>query len=269
MIITQRDILAYLAVSEKGDWDHIYERIKAHDYPEPYIIRRVVDNIKSDFVTIGEVNYPPLLMQMYKPPFVLFYYGDFSLTSIPNKRPIAVIGSRSCSEYGIRATKKVVAEIANEFPILSGLAAGIDTIALQTAIDFGGKVIAVIGSGLDVFYPPENKELQELIKKEHLLISEYPDGTPSSPNHFPMRNRIIAGIADSILVGEAGRISGTSITVSFGLMTGKNILCIPHPFDVDSACNRLIKEGAYLVENGQDVREALTPFSNKKYYYGK
>ena len=200
---------------------------------------------------------------------MLFYYGDISWTHIPKYRPIAVIGSRKCSEYGVNATRKIVSEIADEFPILSGLALGIDAIAAEETIKAGGKTIAVIGSGLDICYPSENKELYKVIKENHLLISEYPDGTPPNPDSFPMRNRIIAGLADTVIVTEAGFRSGTSITVNFALMEGKNILCVPYPLNSESTCNRLIKEGAFMVENGQDVRESMTPFGNKNYYYGQ
>ena len=268
MIVTQKDILAYFAVVEKGDWDHIYERIQSRESPDPAEVRKVVDNIRSKFVTIGEKDYPPMLANMWKPPFCLFYYGDITWTHLPESKPLAVIGSRDCSEYGVNATKKIVAELAHEFPIVSGLAAGIDTVALQTAIDSNGKAIAVIGSGLDYYYPSDNKGLQNFIKKHHLLISEYPEGTPPSQNNFPMRNRIIAGISNSVIVTEAGLRSGTSITVSFALLVGKDVMCVPHPIGKESACNRLIKEGAFLIENGQDVRESLTLFCKKKYYYG-
>ena len=269
MIISQRDILAYLSVVEKGDWDHIYERITNKVSASPEEILNVVNKIPSKFVTIVDEDYPSQLLNMYKPPFVLYYQGDISWTHMPLFHPIAVVGSRECSEYGILATKKIVSDIADDFPIISGLALGIDAVAAQTAIECGGKTIAVIGSGLNICYPKENQDLYERIKNTQLLITEYPHGVQSSPNKFPMRNRIIAGIADSVIVTEAGSMSGTSITVNFALHVGKNILCVPHPIDKNSACNRLIKEGAYLIENGQDVHDSLTPFFRKKYYYGR
>lgn len=269
MIISQRDILAYLSVMEKGNWDQIYERITKKISATPSEIEKVVKKIPSKFVTILDEDYPSQLLNMYKPPFVLYYYGDITWTHMPLYRPIAVVGSRSCSEYGIEATKHIVKEIAGEYPIISGLALGIDAIAAETAIEYGGKTIAVIGSGLNFCYPEENKELYEKIKNTQLLISEYPHGVPSCSDNFPMRNRIIAGIADCVIVTEAGERSGTSITVNFALQVGKNILCVPHPISSNSACNRLIKEGAYLVENAEDIRDSLTPFSRKKYYYGR
>lgn len=260
MIVRKRDLIAYLAVKENGDWDRIYERLNNRDYPDPSKVREVVDNIKSKFTVMGDEDYPSQLLQVYKPPFVLFYYGDISWTHIPLFRPIAIIGSRKCSEYGIKATEQIASEIANDFPILSGLALGIDGVAHETAIRCGGKTIAVLGTALDYCYPSENLPLYKKIKESHLLISEYPEGSTPPENSFPLRNRIIAGLADSVVVTEAGRRSGTSITVNFALTLGKNVLCVPYPIGSDSTCNRLIKEGAYLVENGKDVRELLTAF---------
>lgn len=269
MIITQRDIIACLSVQENGDWDRIYQRIRNSDIPEQEVIRSVVDNIPCGFITLGEDCYPPQLAEVYKPPFTLFYYGDISIITNPDNRLVGVIGSRDSSEYGERMTRKIVGEIAKDFPIVSGLAKGIDAVAAKQAIEFGGKTVAVIGCGLDICYPEENLELFNLIKKEHLCISEYPMGISPDRSHFPMRNRIIAGLCESIVVTEASKISGTSITVTQGLQTGRNILCVPYPATVESACNRLIKEGAYLVENGDDVRECMSFFRHKKYYYGR
>lgn len=268
MIIKSRDMLACLAVLENGDWDHIYQRVKQKDAPLPEEVERIVKSIPTGFITMEDPEYPKQLLEVYKPPFVLFYQGDISLLTNPEQKMIAVIGSREYSSYGEEATKKIVSQISKDYPIVSGLAKGIDAIAAKEAINCGGKTIAVIGSGLNICYPEENYELYLEIKRNHLLLSEYPFGVSPDRSHFPMRNRIIAGLSDSVLVTEAGRNSGTCITVAIALQTGRDILCVPYPYDGDSTCNRLIKEGAFLVENGDDVKETMEIISRKKYYYG-
>ena len=146
----------------------------------------------------------------------------------------------------------------NGYVIVSGLAKGIDSIAHKGAIEGGGKTVAILGSGIDYCYPSENKELYDEIKSSHLLISEYPNKSMPTPEQFPWRNRIIAGLSNTIVVAEAGIHSGTYITVADGLMNGRNICCVPHMANLNSGCNKLIKEGAALVENAKDVIDEMT-----------
>ena len=134
------------------------------------------------------------------------------------------------------------------------MAKGIDSVAHITSIHHGGRTIAVLGSGIDYCYPWENLELYKIIKEKGLVISEHPNIIPPEPENFPMRNRIIAGLAKGILITEAKKRSGTLITVNFGQSLSKEIMCVPYPCYEDSGCNQLIKEGAYLVEDADDVR---------------
>ena len=254
MTLKTKNILAYLAIEEKGDWNRIYERLRSDEVINEKDIDKVVSKIKCSYVTLGEPEYPRCLRDIYHPPFALFYYGDINLLSACGDHgQIAVVGSRKSSEYGERMTRKIVEEVAKEYIIVSGMALGIDAVAAESAIKIGGKTIAVLGCGIDICYPMENYELYQTLKKEQLVISEYPEGIQPSPEKFPLRNRIIAGLAKGVVVTEAGNISGTSITVTLALQSGKLVMCVPYPADEESACNRLIKEGAYLVENGEDV----------------
>ena len=167
------------------------------------------------------------------------------------------MGSRVCSDYGSKATKKIVSEIAREFNIVSGLDAGIDAIAHETAILAGGKTIAVLGCGIDYCYPPCNQELYNEIKQNHLLLSEYPGYETWIENSFPLRNRIIAMLSCGTIVTEAKARSGTLTTVMHTLDNGKTLMCVPYHIDEESECNRLISGGAYLIQCGKDVIEIM------------
>ncbi len=228
MFLTSSQILAYLAIQEKGNWTNIYQRLVNK---EVNFESDVIDTLSKNhyrFITILDEEYPACLRNVYQPPFVLFYDGNISLLKdcfVDNQ--VAIIGSRECSEYGIQMTQDLTREIAQEFTVVSGLAKGIDAIASQTAMEAGGHTIAVLGCGIDICYPEENLPLFNKIKDDDLLISEYPEGVPPSPDKFPMRNRIIAGLGKGILVTEAGYRSGTSITVGFGLQNSRVIMCVP------------------------------------------
>ncbi len=251
-MIDGRDILISLAVKNSGDWDKIYESIKAKSFVEKEEVDQICKSIDSKAITILDSEYPEWLKYIYKPPFVLFYYGDISLLENVDNN-LAVVGSRDYSEYGKQTTFNLVKDICARYVIVSGLARGIDSIAHEAAINNGGKTIAVLGSGIDRCFPSENKGLYKRIKKEHLLLSEYPSNTEPSPKNFPMRNRIIAGISKAVLVTEAKERSGTLITVQYALNANKDVMCIPHPVGSSSSCNRLISQGAFLVETAEDI----------------
>ena len=251
-MIEGRDILIYLAIKFRGDWDKIRDTITGKNFVDAKEVEELNSTDKSNKLTILDPEYPEWLRAIYKPPFVLFYYGDISLIKNIDKN-IAVVGSRQYSEYGKETTFILVKDICARYVIVSGLARGIDSIAHETAIKNGGKTIAVLGSGIDVCYPSDNKVLYKKIKKDHLLVSEYPSDTPPEPQLFPLRNRIIAGLSKAVLVTEASERSGTLITVHYALAANKDVMCVPHPAGTHSSCNRLISQGAYLVESGEDI----------------
>ena len=269
--MNSEELLVALAVKYGGDWEDIMcaltkrgtlkreKEESGEDWDddselEPYLDIAKKSNYK--YLTILSDDYPTILKKQYMPPFVLFYYGDISLLlNIPNN--VAVVGSRNCTEYGDRMTREVVETVAKKYTIVSGMAIGIDTIAHQTAIDAGGKTIAVLGSGIDYCYPLRNRKLYEEIKKNHLVVSEYPGYMIPEDINFPRRNRIIAMISKGLIVTEAHAHSGTLTTVMFALQCSRPILCVPYPAGLGSECNRLISDGAYLIENGKKAVEIL------------
>lgn len=264
------EVLVAMTIKHGGDWENIMcaltERSKTKEEREelgipwsdcdlePYL--EIAKNSDYKYVTILSDEYPALLKHLPMPPFVIFYYGDLSLLQNLH-RNVAVVGSRECSEYGARMTKQIVEEIGPDYTIISGMAIGVDTIAHQTAIDNGMKTVAVLGSGIDYCYPFRNRKLYEEIKKNHLVISEYPGQTIPFPSNFPRRNRIIAMISKGLVVTEAYAQSGTLTTVMFAEQFQRIIMCIPYEAGKGSECNRLINDGAILVENGKRVVEIL------------
>lgn len=248
-----RELLIYLALKFEGDYHRILEAINSKEFDD---IEEEPPSLTCKTLTILDDEYPTKLREYPTPPFVLFYYGDISLIQNIDKN-LAVIGSRVTTEYGSDSTKEIVASVAKEVNIVSGLARGIDAIAQTQCIRSGGKTIAILGSGINYCYPEINQPLYEEIKKNHLVLSEYPGLTPPSPDKFPVRNRLIAMLSNTILVTEAYARSGTSITVNFGLQFSKNVCCIPYMKDRFSLCNKLIGQGAYLVETGDDVLEIM------------
>lgn len=196
--------------------------------------------------------YPWDLSEIYDAPVLLFYKGNLDLLKFPK---VAVVGSRACSKQGAKSVEKVIQGLENELVIVSGLAKGIDTEAHMAALQNGGKTIAVIGTGLDVFYPKANKRLQDYIGNEHLLLSEYGSGEQPLKFHFPARNRIIAGLCRGVIVAEAKMRSGSLITCERAMEEGRDVFAIPGSIldGLSDGCHHLIQEGAKLVTSGQDV----------------
>lgn len=246
------DILVHLAIKEGGDWDKIYNNVLNKVQLNEDDVKNSVASLKCKAVTLVDHDYPSCLKLLAKPPFVLFYYGDWAL-AMDNTLSIAVVGSRKSSEYGERITNVIVSDLAKRLKIVSGLAAGIDACSHRACINAGGQTIAVLGCGIDVCYPPQNQDLYDEIKQNHLLVSEYPGEVQPKKEQFPMRNRIIAALSRSLLVTEAYAHSGTSITIGFALAIGHDVYVVPHEAGKNSACNRLIREGAVLVENAEHV----------------
>ena len=220
-----RNLLLYLSIKYEGDWDKIYCAIKAKEKISKEEVEEVVSTNKTPFITIIDDEYPDALKNIYKPPFVLFYYGDLSLLNNSN----------------------------SFLAIISGLAIGIDTCAHKSILKNGGKTIAVLGCGIDYIYPKENQDLYQTIKQSNLLISEYPSFIKPNSEHFPIRNRIITGLADQIFVPEVHFKSGTMISISHAISQGKDIMILPQPIDNGTCNNRLIRDGALLIESGADI----------------
>lgn len=210
------------------------------------------------WLTILDPEYPEYLKQIYQPPAVLFYQGDLSLL---NNNLISIVGSRRHSIYGQSVVSALVPDLVKgSLTIVSGLAKGIDQLAHRKAIESGGRTIAVIGTGIDQYYPNENKQLQKKIADDHLLLSEYPLGTTPSREHFPMRNRIIAGLSLGTVVVEAQQRSGSLITANLALNEGREVFSIPSDiFNVYGVgTNDLIQRGAHCTTSAEDILQEFS-----------
>lgn len=208
-------------------------------------------------LTIEDADYPALLKQVPAPPPLIYVRGSLGNT---DEWAVAVVGTRSPTTYGKEATRRIVTELAHSgVTVVSGLAIGIDTMAHRSALEAGGRTIAVLGSGIDVAYPERNQRLAEQISGQGALISEYPLQTRPVASNFPPRNRIISGLALGTLVIEAGHKSGALITVNFALDQGRDVFAVPGSiFSGKSAgTHGLIRNGAGLVTCAEDILEAL------------
>lgn len=250
------EILLYLAIKHGGNWDAIYETISTHAEIDEKEAKKLIANVKSKYTTINSDDYPEQLKFIQKPPFVLFYHGDLSIIK-DKRKAVSVVGSRKNTEYGEEVTNYFVKELCKDLVIVSGMARGIDGIAHRAAIMNGGKTVAVLGCGINVCYPADNLDIYDEMKKHHLILSEYPDLTPPCPLSFPIRNRIIAGLSDCLLVTEGMKNSGTSITATITLDSGGNVCCVPTRIGENSVCNHLISYGACLVEKPEDVLKEM------------
>ena len=184
---------------------------------------------KIKTIRIGDKNYPEKLMNIYGRPQTLYILGNETLL---NEKSIAIIGCRNASNYGLRSAYQFGYELAKKgICIVSGFARGIDTYAHKGALAAKGKTIAVLGCGLNVIYPPENMELyKQILIKGGAIITEYPLESKPERHHFPIRNRIISGLSDGVLVVEAKKKSGTLITVEYALEQGKEVFVVPRKY---------------------------------------
>ncbi len=207
-------------------------------------------------LTYFDEKYPQKLRNIAQAPRMVFYKGNLDIL---NTLSMAIIGTRKPSNYGIWATKKFSRELSLKgFCVISGMASGIDKYAHEGALESDGKTICVLGSSISKPYPKTNTKLMEkVINSGGLVISEYSDIKPILPVNFAYRNRIVSALSDGILIIEAGMKSGTLITADFGLEQGKNIFAIPGSIDSVSSIgtNNLIKQGAQLVTNTNDILE--------------
>ncbi len=205
------------------------------------------------FISKFNKEYPSLLKEIPDPPLGLYFIGEFPDDNLPK---LSVIGSRRCSEYGLTVSHKLSKEAgANNIVVVSGMATGIDSMSHKGAIEGGGFTIAVLGCGVDICYPPENKNLREQIIKNGCIISEYPPNTIPMPVYFPPRNRIISGLSNATLVVEAGKKSGTLITVDRALEQGRDVYVIPGNITskLSEGTNNLIKQGAIVITCLEDI----------------
>jgi DNA processing protein len=240
--LSQKIIENLVLVRKSKDLQKIWESLLAQDI---------------QVLTWQDTAYPSALREIDQPPPVLYLRGAY----IPeDDRAIAIVGTRRLTPYGRQVADELAAYLAHHgLTIVSGLARGVDAVAHEGALKAGGRTIAVMGSGVDVIYPPENKHLAEQIIKQGALISDYPMGTQPEGVNFPPRNRIISGLARATVVVEAGEKSGALITATFAAEQGREVLAVPGTIHAPQSkgANRLIQQGARPLLAMQDVLEAI------------
>ena len=221
------------------------------------VLEQEINSQGIKVLTWDDPEYPDRLRQITQSPFVLYIKGEIDTDDIWS---VAIIGTRRYSAYGQQVAENLSHTLAhNGITIISGLARGIDGIAHKAALAAGGRTIAVLGSGLDKLYPPEHRDLANLISKQGALISDYPLGTPPDGSNFPPRNRIISGLSKCIIVIEAGEKSGALITATYAAEQGKEVFSVPGKITspMSRGTNLLIKQGAHPLLDPQDVLDML------------
>lgn len=217
----------------------------------------IINKRNAKMVTFADKNYPHLLREIADPPLVLYCKGD---TDLLNAKCAAIVGSRKCSQSGKRVAEWFATELKNDFCVVSGLANGIDTAAHKKTLELGGKTIAVLAGGFDNIYPSNNTSLAEEIAKNGLLVSEVKPSAEPLQYRFPMRNRVISGLSDCVVLAEAGEKSGAFTTVDFAAEQGRDVFIVPSDvFNFSGrGSNRLLKDLRTQI--------ALSPDDVKDYY---
>ena len=210
-------------------------------------------------IAITDPHYPPLLREIFDPPVLLFARGEAALLQ---STMLGVVGTRRPTPYGIAAAERLSGDLARAgLTIVSGMARGIDTAAHRAALAAGSPNVAVLGCGVDVIYPSENRNLSAEIAAKGLIISEFPMGSVAFPQNFPIRNRIISGMSAGLLVVEGAQYSGSAITARLALDQGREVFAVPGNITSKMSWgpNLLIKQGAKLVQDWNDVVVDLPP----------
>ncbi|MDO5037960.1 MAG: DNA-processing protein DprA [Tissierellia bacterium] len=257
------DLVAYMASGDlpldlerlltKGSLKKLKEARKVDmAQVEDYFFARGIHSlvVEDDF-------YPDHLAKIEDPPVVLYYMGDIHILEKPG---LGIVGARKHTDYGQRTCRKIIEDLAGyEIMTISGMALGIDGVCHQASLDQGLETVAVLGNGIDSYYPKKHRALWEAIRAQGLVLSEYPPGTQALPFHFPQRNRIIAGLAQALLVVEAQEKSGSLITARLAAGMGREIFALPGNIDslYSAGCNALIRDGANIFLNSQDLAHQM------------
>ena len=225
-----------------------------------------IEEFGCRIITQNDTEYPELLRQIYDPPFVLYVKGEL----LPkDKNSVAMVGSRMTTHYGVEIARKLAYQLAYlGVTVVSGGARGIDSAAHQGALSAKGRTVAVLGTGINIVFPPENAELYERIASNGAVLTQFPFNRPGDKQSFPIRNRLVAGMTLGTVVVEANLSSGALITANFANEYGRQVFAVPGRIDSprSKGCHDLIKKGAKLCEGAEDILsefEYLFPSSNK------
>ena len=240
---TEREVKGLLFLSDREK----EALINGRKAPVP---KDLLESIKShdiSFVTVKDRDYPRLLLDVFNPPFIIFYRG-----TLPHEDEscVAMVGARRCSAYGKKAATELSSLLAkNHISVVSGLALGIDGASHEGALSAGGRTYAFLGCGVDICYPPSHERLLKRIIESGAVMSEFPPGTKPLKNNFPVRNRLISGLSERVVIVEAAEKSGSLITADFALEQGREIYVFPGRYDdpLSKGTNRLIYQGAGVI----------------------
>ncbi|GAX02860.1 DNA processing protein [Secundilactobacillus pentosiphilus] len=219
---------------------------------------------ESHYLTFFDVQYPLMLKESWLPPVVLFYQGNLDLLTAP--RLLSIVGSRKASPYAEIALKKILPEItAQGFVVVSGLAAGVDSLSHRLALRNHGHTIGVIATGLNLSYPASSQKLQQYMAEHELVISEYPLDAVGKRHRFVERNRLIAGLSQATLVVQAQEKSGSLITANLALQNNRDVMAVPGRIDdpLSCGCNQLIQAGAKAVLTARDILDEYPLLATK------
>ncbi|MGB7877002.1 MAG: DNA-processing protein DprA [Anaerolineales bacterium] len=231
-----------VAIREKVDLSRIWNQIQSKEI---------------QVLTWLDEAYPQRLKEIEQPPPVLYLRGELSTE---DDWAVAIVGSRKVTPYGRQVTEQIASFLAaNGITVVSGLARGVDAIAHKAALNAGGRTFAVLGSGVDRIYPPENRALAEQIFEQGAVLSDYAPGTPPEASNFPPRNRIISGLSMAVVVVEAGETSGALITADFAAEQGREIFAVPGNIlaPQSKGTNKLIQKGALPLLSANDIMQTL------------
>ena len=229
------------------------------DFAEAECLRLAASGAR--IVTFTSADYPKSLFEIPDPPPFLYVQGELRC----HETAVAIVGSRRATAYGLQTTARLAGALAGHgVTVISGMARGVDTAAHKGAIAAGGRTVGVLGCGIDTVYPPENRKLFQEMAEKGGLVSEFPLGTLPLAENFPRRNRIISGLSRGVLVVEAAENSGSLITAQYALEHGRDVFAVPGniSFATSRGSNRLIKQGAKLVDCVEDILEELPGFGN-------
>jgi DNA processing protein len=219
----------------------------------------LLKEVGGKIITLKDEDYPRRLKDIYDPPGLLYVRGELRRE---DELAVAIVGSRKTSPYGRGITEKIGQDLARHgVTVVSGMARGIDSVAHMGTLQGGGRTIAVLGCGVDVIYPSENRNLFYQIIEHGAILSEFPMGSPPEGGHFPRRNRIISGLSIGVVIVQASAESGSLITASYALEQGREVFAVPGNIGAEGSrgTNQLIKEGAKLVESTEDILEEILP----------
>ncbi|ARK31012.1 DNA-processing protein DprA [Halalkalibacter krulwichiae] len=228
-----------------------------HQHLHSYSSIQILEYLKQKLIhviTIEDTDYPPLLKNIFDPPFVLYAIGQKAVLN--NEKRIAVIGTRTPTDTGLQTLSTLIPPITRQgWTIVSGMAKGIDSHAHWQALKAQGQTIAILGSGFNYIYPKSNQELFSKLTQKNIILSEYPPNTPPKKWHFPARNRIISGLSKAVLVVEAKERSGSLITADQALEQGRDVFAVPGSIfsNESKGTNYLIQQGAKLVASHEDI----------------